>query len=432
MTGGKATAAPLSMPAAAQQQGLPYGLLGFALAFVALPLYVQLPAFYADRLSLNQIGVLLLLARLGDALIDPWLGGLCDRWLALPAPALFLRLGAAAITLAAAFWALFHPPAASEGLLLLWCAVGLLFCYLSFSLLSVCHQAWAARLGGGVGPQARLSAWREGLALAGVLCASLLPGWLGFGGSAAVLSLALALGLLGLARCASPCGTATGEPIDAWLPWRTPGFKSLLAVFLLNGIAAAIPATLLLFFVRDRLQTPAAEGLYLACYFLAAAASLPLWLRTTRRLGPERSWGLGMLAAALSFIWAASLPAGAQTGFVLVCLASGLALGADLCIAPALLARLLQAADLQGAAEGRFFGWWNFASKLNLALAAGLALPLLQSLGYRPGQADADSQSALAWAYCVLPCLLKLAAAGLLYLLLIRPALDRSGSEPPR
>ncbi len=57
---------------------LRYGLLGLPLAFVALPLYVVLPHHYAltYQLPLAWIGSLLLAARLGDALIDPWLG----RW----------------------------------------------------------------------------------------------------------------------------------------------------------------------------------------------------------------------------------------------------------------------------------------------------------------------------------------------------------------
>ncbi|MDP1335034.1 MFS transporter, partial [Klebsiella pneumoniae] len=76
---------------------------------------------------------------------------------------------------------------------------------------------------------------------------------------------------------------------------------------------------------------------------------------------------------------------------------------------------VIQRAGLQGRAEGAFFGWWNAATKLNLALAAGLALPLLQLLGYAPGQRDATALQALALTYCLLPCLLKLAAAGLLY-----------------
>ena len=59
-------------------------------------------------------------------------------------------------------------------------------------------------------------------------------------------------------------------------------------------------------------------------------------------------------------------------------------------------------------------GWWNFATKLNLALAAGLALPTLQWAGYSPGERGPDALAALGFAYCVLPCLLKLAAAALL------------------
>jgi GPH family glycoside/pentoside/hexuronide:cation symporter len=34
----------------------------------------------------------------------------------------------------------------------------------------------------------------------------------------------------------------------------------LLAVFMVNGIASAVPATLLLFFVQDRLQAVARTG----------------------------------------------------------------------------------------------------------------------------------------------------------------------------
>jgi Na+/melibiose symporter-like transporter len=95
-------------------------------------------------------------------------------------------------------------------------------------------------------------------------------------------------------------------------------------------------------------------------------------------------------------------------------------LGADLAIPGAMLTRVIQQAGLSGRAEGAFFGWWNAANKLNLALAAGLGLPLLQWLGYAPGRRDDVALQALTLAYCLLPCLLKLAAAGLLYFFCIR------------
>ena len=73
-----------------------------------------------------------------------------------------------------------------------------------------------------------------------------------------------------------------------------------------------------------------------------------------------------------------------------------------------------------GRLEGAYFGWWNFATKLNLALAAGLALPLLALLGYTPGSRDPAALAALSVAYCLLPCVLKAGAAALLYLQWIR------------
>ena len=74
----------------------------------------------------------------------------------------------------------------------------------------------------------------------------------------------------------------------------------------------------------------------------------------------------------------------------------------------------------RGQREGAYLGWWNFAAKMNLALAAGLALPVLAWLGYTPGARDEAALQTLTLAYCLLPCVLKLLAGGLLYALVIR------------
>ena len=410
-----------------------YGALGLPLAFVALPLYVTLPQFYASLgLPLALVGAVLLGVRLLDAFSDPLIGRLCDRLLARSAQAAWRLLLLTAVILMSGFALLFQPQVEGVRALAWWCAATLLLTTLAYSLMSVMHQAWGARLGAGDALQTRLVAWREGLALVGVLTASVLPTLVGLGTTTAVFAVLLMAGALLLIRGPKPLpGVAIFGAVaraslprhltSLRLPWSTPGFRSLIAVFLLNGVASAVPATLVLFFIRDRLQLPELEALFLGSYFGAAALALPLWLRVLDRIGLERGWLAGMLLAVLTFAFALTLDAGDRNGFWLVCLASGVALGADLAAPGALLTRVITRAGHAQLAEGAYFGWWNFASKLTLALAAGLALPLLQLLGYSPGQTDPGSLRALSLTYCLLPCALKLAAAALLYIFLIRP-----------
>lgn len=196
-----------------------------------------------------------------------------------------------------------------------------------------------------------------------------------------------------------------------------------------NGTASAIPATLVLFFVNDKLQAPAgSEGGFLALYFLAAAAAMPGWLMAVRRVGLARTWLAGMLLSIAAFGSAAWLGAGDTLAFYGVCAASGLALGADLSVPTALLARLIARNGHQGRYEGAYLGWWNWGAKLNLALAAGLALPLLSLLGYTPGIPNTQGLQALGLSYAVLPCALKVVAAMLLLRWIARQPAD---PEPP-
>jgi Na+/melibiose symporter-like transporter len=406
--------------------GLSYGGLGLPLAFVALPLYVVLPNHYAATFGvpLATLGTLLLAARLLDAVADPWIGHAVDRWFATGLRRLAVAGGLAAVVLALGFRGLFFPPTTDASGLRWWCGGVLAVTYLAYSVLSVIHQAWGARLGGDEAQRARIVSWREALALVGVLVASVLPSVAGLQVSTVVFAVLLALALAGTWWAPRPAATpqhsadVAAQPKAS--PWQTPGFRRLLAVFLLNGIASAVPATLVLFFIRDRLQAPAFEPLFLASYFAAGALSMPLWVRLVQRLGLARAWLAGMVLAVAAFAWAALLGAGDVAAFTAVCIASGVALGADLALPGALLAGVIQRAGHAGRLEGSYFGWWNFATKLNLALAAGIALPLLAAFGYQPGARDAQAMQALTVAYCLLPCGLKLAAAGLLHVLWIR------------
>lgn len=411
----------------AWRHGLSYGLLGLPLAFVALPLYVVLPNHYAREFGapLAALGTVLLAARLVDAVLDPWIGRACDRLFARSVTAVLGVAALAAGLLAAGLWGLLFPPAwvreARSAPLLGWAGGLMALTYLAYSVISVAHQAWGARLGGDEAQRSRVVAWREGLALLGVLIAAVLPATLGLGATASAFTALLALGWWAWSRAMQPFAIATTMPATGPSPLRQPAFRRLLAVFVINGTASAVPATLVLFFVQDRLQAaPAMEPAFLATYFLCAALSMPLWVRLVARLGLARTWLVGMGLAVTVFVSAAGLGPGDAWPFLAVCALSGLALGTDLALPGALLAGLIGRLGERGQREGAYFGWWNFATKLNLALAAGLALPLLGWFGYTPGTRDPAALQMLTAAYCLLPCALKLLAAGALYTLVIR------------
>jgi glycoside/pentoside/hexuronide:cation symporter, GPH family len=396
-----------------------YGLLGLPLAFVALPLYVLLPNHYARNFGvpLAALGGVLLLTRFVDALTDPWIGRWIDRLQERSRAAVLRLVGVGAIVLALGFAALFMPPVRAQHALLGWAAAMLAITYLGYSTVTVAHQAWGARLGGDKVQRSRITGTREALALVGVLVAAAAPTLLGLQGMAVLLASLLALAWFALASSRSPTPTAVPQalPPSALLPLRNRAFRSLLAVFVVNGVATAIPATLVLFFVQDRLQAPAKlQPAFLGVYFFCAALSVPGWLWLVRRVGLARSWLAGMALAIAGFVFALALRAGDHIAFLAICAASGAALGTDLALPSALLAGVIGEAGHRGRHEGAYFGWWNLAAKLSLALAAGLSLPALEWAGYAPGRQDDRALTALSIAYCLLPCALKLVAAACL------------------
>jgi GPH family glycoside/pentoside/hexuronide:cation symporter len=415
-----AVAAPLARVPASTLAA--YGLFGMPLAMAALPLYVHLPKFYGDHLGVDLavLGSVLLVLRLADGVVDPLLGVVSDRggarkrWLLLAAPLLALGM-----------IALFTPLPRVEGPLIAWLSLALALVYGAFSLATINHQAWGAELSSDPVERTRITAVREGLALVGVVIAAVLPGFLGGddGGLSRFALLFAAFTLVCAAITvtltpntrAAPIATATRQSFRLLLsrPLADLLFRRLLLVFMLNGIAAAIPATPVLFFIADVLDAESRQGMFLALYFIAGAAGMPLWVRLSARIGKAHAWLAAMLVAIAAFVWASRLGAGDTTAFTVICVLSGIALGADLALPPSLLADVIGRRGRMEA-TGSYFGLWTLATKLNLALAAGIALPLLSALGYAPGGRDQAALTALAIVYAFVPCVLKLAACGAL------------------
>lgn len=423
---------------------LAYGSVRMPLALLELPLFVLLPILYnrSYGLALSTIGLALFATRAIDAIADPLIGALLDRWRTRLAFAVWVRY--ALPVLALGFAALLLPPVRGQALVA-WLVVASIVAYLAYSFVSIAHQSWGASLTGSAQQQVRLTTTREAFGLVGVLAAASMLDPKYAAQLAFAFALLAAIAMIWSARApqhlplavprqsstATTTTTATTTvtvAAAATVGWRklrsNRSFAWLLLAFMFNGIATAIPATLVLFFAADVLRASTSDSaMFLAAYFLAGAAGMPFWLWFAQRIGLRNAWLAGIVIAVLGFVGTLSLNAGDIVPFLLICVATGLALGSDLSMPPALLALAIDQHGDRGHSEGAYFGLWNLATKLNLAIAAGLALPLSQWLGDTSYLTPAF---ALALVYAALPSLLKLLAGAVL---LLSPPLERqSGS----
>ena len=415
----------MTATALSRSQLAAYSVLSVPLAMAALPVYVHVPKLYAGELGmpLALVGAILLATRLLDAVQDPLLGYLSDRCARLPlGRTLPVVLGLP--LLGAGFVGLFHPPQTNQTGMAIWLILNLLIVYIGFSAASISYFAMGADLSDEYHERTRVTATRSAFGLLGVLIAAVAPGFIGgdIVSGLALFSLLFVPVLIlaayvSLSRTARPAVMAV--PIATLrtilLPLRNRRFRWLMGVFVLSGIAGAIPGTLILFFVEDIIRRPDLAGVFLALYFVFGALGMPVWIAASRRIGKRRTWIGGMFLAVLAFVWAYFLGAGDVVPFAVVCALSGIAYGAELAIPPSMLADVADAqVDRQRQRpDGVYFGLWQMIEKFNLAAAAGVALPLLAWAGYEPGSVQHQAGS-LAAVYALLPCAIKLGAAGLL------------------
>ena len=408
-----------------------YALPALPLAILTLPLYVLVPSFYARELMLPiaAVGQALLLVRIIDALSDPLVGVFADRFRpSFGRRRLWFALASVPTALAACL--VFTPP---QGAGLAYLTIWGMVLSVAWTAALVPYTAWGAELSADYAGRARVAGWRETFALVGTLLAlfaQVLVPLAGFPGERAVLAALGIFVLFALPLATALCVAHVPEPVD--LSTKRLGFREglthmranapflrLLGAFLLNGFANGFPATLFIFYVSEKLVAPEMAGPLLVLYFVCGVAGVPLWLWLARRLTKHRAWSWAMLGACAFFAPAPFLGEGDVAIFALVCIGTGFALGADLMLPPAIQADVI---DVDTAASGEqrsglYFATWGLATKLALALAVGVAFPLLGWAGFDPGAGlrSASGLATLGFLYAGLPIVLKLAAIAMMW-----------------
>ncbi|MDX5361635.1 MAG: MFS transporter [Alphaproteobacteria bacterium] len=408
-------------------RALAYGLPGLPLAALLLPLYVYLPSFYAEDMGLGlaAVGTVLLVARLWDMGTDPVVGYFSDH-IRTRFGRRRLLMAAGAPVLLVSTWALFVPPEGAGPLYLLVTSMG---AYLGLTLVLLPFSAWGAELSNDYDGRTSLAAGREGFTLAGTLIGVGVPAALGLTGGDALELIALGL-LIVLPACLFVTFIAVPEPPAhrQTLPPLSQGvrvlarnrpFVKLLVAYVLNGCANGLPATLFLLYVKHVLQVPDMSGLLLLIYFGCGAASVPLWVWISKRTGKKPAWIGSMIWAAVIFAFVPLLGPGDVGWYIAIVVATGIGLGADLALPASMQADVIDLDRVETGTEraGLYFSLWGMATKLALALAVGIAFPLLDLAGFAP-EAEANGPqalTALALLYAFGPSLLKLAAVAVIW-----------------
>ncbi|WP_421862494.1 MFS transporter [Motiliproteus sp.] len=420
-----------SHPLSAAQQ-LSYALPAVPMALPTLAVYIWLPTFYAEQtqLTLLQAGTALLLARLLDLLSDLAAGRYCDRpILGLPRRRGWMLLGL--LLASPALLMLFDPPAESGWPRLLLLASLL---YVGWTLIQIPWQAWLVDLCPDSDRRLKLCGWRESAGLLGLLLSAALPVVLLENGATlrqALASLALSTLLMALpcawllSRLPEPdtrIGVQSHGWRDLWQLRRNRLWLRLLSAWGLNTLANGIAAVLFPLAVSIGFGGDDRTRVWLLLlYFGAALIALPFWSRS--RVELHRLWGGAMIMAALVFLLVPLLPADhviGLWGFALVCLLTGVVLGADLALPPVMQANLVDWDRWRFDKERALacFAGHSMVMKLSLGAAAALAPALLWLLsdGEEPtGAVDPERRFELLVIYAWLPCVLKLSAVALLW-----------------
>jgi len=463
-----------------------YATLQLPLAMAALPVVLNVPKFYGETLglSLASLGLFLLITRVIDALQDPVIGFISDRMtgrrngrLLLVALMLPMLIGGFAM--------LFFPPTSMLGKtgLQIWLLIALVIVHLGYAGSSISYHAHGAELSDDYNERTRVTVAREVFGLTGMTLAVVMPAVLtstnffsdtrlaaaeanaaiaaatAVGDQAAVVLAQAKLrlvqhdaeirgyGVFGLIFIAiatlsalpallrsppSVHGTVVRKGRrsifhDFMAPLKNPLFRRLLLVFVVNGSALGIAVSVMLFYVEHVLKgSKTVAGIMLLSYFIAGAASVPMWLILSRRASKAAAWFIGMGLTAVAMSLAVFLGPNHIWLFVILSAITGLGLGADYGLPPSILADIINAqegADTKGE-TGAYFGLWALATKLATAVGAALSLPVAAWLGFDPGSGKYDT-FALVIVYIVLPVIVKIIAAALIWYIRIeaeRPA----------
>ncbi len=347
--------------------------------------------------NLAEIGVIMMLARLLDVLIDPAVGLMSDRtrskwgrrkvWVIAGAPVFVL-----------ACWNLFVPPPdVSAGYFAGW----LVLFWLGFSMINIPYYAWGAELSPDYHERTRITTWRTIFGTLGSFAFLLIPAVrqqiFGVGGQPGeVLSIIATISLITIpafvafaAASVPDRGMALGTqhvPIMRGIRVmsRNGPFLRLLAAFTIVGLGPVLQGAMFPFFMQHVVGDTTSGPKILLIYYPTVAFGILLWAALARRIDKHRAWMVGMTLMAVVTVSYMLVGEGDIWLMVTILALSGIGSGALSALPASMKADVVDLDAIESGEDraGLFFATWSLAVKFIAAVGQGLAFTTLAWIGF--------------------------------------------------
>ena len=398
-----------------------YASLGAPLKGLTLTTTLYLPAFYAadGRLGLTKVGIIFLVMRCLDIVTDPLWGWLSDKteasfgrrrlWVAIGLPLLALSS-----------WKIFHPaiPAKVSSFI-----VWLTLFYLSWTIVTVSHTAWATDMTTNKGLLRRLIGWREWAGILGMLAIMIGPALeerhgISFSARMGTLGAGIVIVLLCTALiviCTVPEETIVGGTKalnSAWIHVRNSiELRRILIADLFVGCGYGTASALMLFIAKYRLHIADRFSLIMLVYFIGMLLSVPGWIRIADSAGTRSMYRIAIGLLTIAQLLILIVPPANPRFAGLLWLVQGVLTGAYQFGLNGIMAEAVKQEELDSGenVSGTWFGLLATTNKVGYALAIGIAYPLLDVLGFS-AEKPAQGTTALLIVYAVLPAICFLAS----------------------
>jgi GPH family glycoside/pentoside/hexuronide:cation symporter len=382
-----------------------YGLGDFAFSssYTVVAMFFLFYLTDVARLSPALAGTALLITKLWDAVIDPFLGHLTDRtrtrW-GRRRP--YLLFGVVPFGLA--FLALWMVPAGlSQFGMFAYVVVTMILYVTTASAMSIPYTAMTAELTPDYDERTSLTSYRMAVSILAGLISAAVPlalvaalggGRGGFTGMAAAFAALIVLsplitffGTREPERGTPPRGSSTFSLIEGVrITLANRPFRLALTVYLFTQMGVDVLCAIFVYFLKYWMRMEGDTSPVLAVVFIVAVVCLPFWVWFSNRTSKKLAFiiGLGSLAAVLMGV--ILLQPGQVTAVYVLCCLAGVGVSAAHVIPWSIIPDCLEQDELVTGRrrEGMFYGILTFLQQLASSVALFLTGMALSWSGYTP------------------------------------------------